>query len=239
MASLPRTYGRRVPLDPTPVPHLAMLFIPLGLLVMLVVIALELIPQARQGLLTAAAKNPLSSEPQARVEQAIVDLSHPYALLSPEVLAWQIDLQRWSGESGLPAALIALVMQIESCGSTSARSPAGAMGLFQVMPFHFSPADNPYEPEINAARGLAYLARAYELSSGAIDKTLAGYNGGHSIINHDPISWPDETQRYVAWGTGLWDEIERGEVKSATLERWLASGGDRLCKQARQDAGGR
>jgi len=152
--------------------------------------------------------------------------------LTPEVRRWSASIEQWSSAYELPPLLVATVMQIESCGDAHAQSPAGARGLFQVMPFHFESGENSYDPEINAHRGLAYLRGAFDLGGGNIGLALAGYNGGHSLIGRDPSLWPEETQRYVGWGTGIWDDLVNGEDSSSTLEAWLDAGGLRLCQAA-------
>jgi soluble lytic murein transglycosylase-like protein len=151
---------------------------------------------------------------------------------TPEVHFWRDEILDWAQEFDLDPNLIALVMQIESCGHPNIQSNAGALGLFQVMPFHFSPDEDPLEPETNAKRGLSYLARSVELSENQVDLTLAGYNGGHGLINHHPSTWPAETQRYVKWGVGILEEIRGGKNSSSTLEAWLAAGGEHLCQKA-------
>lgn len=151
---------------------------------------------------------------------------------SPQVVRWQSSIMQWSGEFDLPPDLISIVMQIESCGHPEARSGAGAMGIFQVMPFHFTADEDPYDPSVNANRGLAYLARGYASSSGDIERTLAGYNGGHSLIDSPSGAWPQETQRYVSWGLGLWEDIRTENYPSPTLERWMEAGGSHLCSAA-------
>jgi soluble lytic murein transglycosylase-like protein len=153
---------------------------------------------------------------------------------TPEVRRWEQSIFRWSTESSLPPALIATVMQIESCGDPRARSHAGAQGLFQVMPFHFQTGEDAGDPDTNALRGLAYLARALELSQGRVDLALAGYNGGLSRISQAPSSWPAETQRYVAWGSAIYAEITEGFPASPALRAWLEAGGARLCRAAAQ-----
>jgi soluble lytic murein transglycosylase-like protein len=157
-------------------------------------------------------------------------------LISPiftkEIQSWGSTIHRWADEYALDPNMIALVMQIESCGDPDAQSSAGAMGLFQVMPFHFSDTEDPMEPDTNARRGLAYLARAFEISGGNPGLAMAGYNGGHSVINWASSLWAEETQRYVYWASGIVKDIERGAKDSDRLEEWLAAGGASLCHQA-------
>ena len=83
-------------------------------------------------------------------------------LFTPEVQYWDISILRWSEISNLDPNLIATVMQIGSCGDEFARSSAGAVGLFQVMPFHFVSTDNPFDPDTNALRGLMYLRHMFD-----------------------------------------------------------------------------
>jgi soluble lytic murein transglycosylase-like protein len=153
------------------------------------------------------------------------------------VQAWAPMIEEWATAYALPPAWIATVMQIESCGHPSIHSRAGAAGLFQVMPFHFSPAEDPLDVSTNAARGLAYLARAFNLASGQPAPTLAGYNGGHGLIGLPPDQWPEETQRYVGWGTGILADVAAGVTPSPTLRAWLDAGGVRLCQQAESALG--
>ncbi len=125
---------------------------------------------------------------------------------------WSSEIEAWSAQYGLPAPLVATVMQIESCGDPRARSGAGAQGLFQVMPFHFAADEAALDPETNARRGLGYLARSLELAGGRVDLALAGYNGGHSRISQAAELWPDETRRYVAWGSAIYADAASGRI---------------------------
>jgi len=154
------------------------------------------------------------------------------ALFTPEVQRWSSEIEAWSAQYDLPAPLVATVMQIESCGDPRARSGAGALGLFQVMPFHFGADEAALDPDTNARRGLGYLARSLELAGGRVDLALAGYNGGHSRISHAAELWPDETRRYVAWGSAIYADAASGHSVSPALEAWLNAGGVRLCRAA-------
>ena len=81
-------------------------------------------------------------------------------IFTAEVQYWSTSILTWAAAAGLDPNLAATVMQIESCGDPLARSRAGAIGLFQVMPYHFAPGEYPYNPDTNALRGLDYLRRS-------------------------------------------------------------------------------
>ncbi len=150
----------------------------------------------------------------------------------PEVQNWRRAIQIWAAAAGLDPNLVATVMQIESCGDPLARSRAGAIGLFQVMPDLFSRGDNPYSPDTNAARGLAYLKRSLEAASGDVRLAMAGYNGGIGVIDRPESSWASETRRYAYWGSGIYAEASNGAKESLRLQEWMAAGGMSLCRQA-------
>jgi len=152
-------------------------------------------------------------------------------LFTPEVQAWEERILVWSERYGLDQNLIATVMQIESCGYIQAHSPAGAMGLFQVMPYHFLDGENPYHPATNAKRGLGYLRRSLEVGKEP-RLAFAGYNGGITGAQSPPQNWPEETHRYVYWATGIYQDAQIGLDRSPRLEEWLASGGAALCQLA-------
>lgn len=158
-------------------------------------------------------------------------------LFTPEVQYWQTDIQRWSQEFDLDPNLIATVMQIESCGHPRAISSAGAMGLFQVMPFHFAPEEDAYNPNTNAYRGMAYLKQALAARSNEVRFGLAGYNAGISGASKPESNWPAETIRYVYWGSGIYADAQAGRSSSDRLNEWLGRGGASLCNQAAQQLG--
>jgi soluble lytic murein transglycosylase-like protein len=153
----------------------------------------------------------------------------------PEVLHWSDAIQRWAAAANVDPNLAAVVMQIESCGDPHARSRSGAMGLFQVMPFHFTVTDRPYDPDTNALRGLAYLSRSLQAAGGDARLALAGYNGGIGVIARAEWTWPAETQRYIRYGAPMYADAQRGDSQSAALDEWYAKYGVSLCRQASQN----
>lgn len=158
-------------------------------------------------------------------------------VFTPEVQHWAPKIIGWANERGLDPDLVATVMQIESCGAPGAVSGSGAQGLFQVMPFHFADDEDMQDPEVNAARGLDYLALGLQRAGGQVGPALAGYNGGHSRIGQDSSLWPGETRRYYYWGTGIYADAASGASESPRLQEWLAAGGASLCSRASQALG--
>jgi hypothetical protein len=158
-------------------------------------------------------------------------------LFTPEVQYWSENIANWSKQTGIDPNLIATVMQIESCGDPRANSSAGAMGLFQVMPYHFRSGEDPYKPTTNALRGLDYLRRALEAQNGVVRFGFAGYNGGITGASRPESQWANETLRYVYWGTGIYEDAIQGKARSDRLDEWLGRGGSSLCNQAAQRLG--
>jgi soluble lytic murein transglycosylase-like protein len=158
-------------------------------------------------------------------------------LFTPEVQFWAKNISRWASEHGVDPNIAATVMQIESCGNPNARSSAGASGLFQVMPFHFLAYENAFDPDINALRGLNYLAKSLESAGGDARLALAGYNGGIGVISRSESSWAAETIRYAYWGSGIYADAQQNANSSARLNEWLAAGGASLCRKARERLG--
>jgi soluble lytic murein transglycosylase-like protein len=153
-------------------------------------------------------------------------------LFTREVQHWADDITRWANASSLDPNLVAVVMQIESCGDPRALSSAGAKGLFQVMPFHFQTGENPYNPETNALRGLNYLANSLNTAHGNVRLALAGYNGGIGVISRGEWTWASETMRYVYFGAPIYEDARAGLASSPKLEEWYQKYGAGLCKQA-------
>jgi hypothetical protein len=155
-------------------------------------------------------------------------------VFTPQVSRWENEILQWASKLNLDPNFVATVMQIESCGDPDAVSPAGAMGLFQVMPYHFAANEDPYAPEINATRGLDYLRASLEKYNGDIGLALAGYNGGINGASRPQSEWAQETIDYKYWGENIYADAATGQESSPVLEEWLAAGGASLCAQAEQ-----
>lgn len=181
-----------------------------------------------------AAIQPMPAQVQTAVALSDGRLS---AVFMPSVQYWVNDIVRWADTHQLDPNMVATVMQIESCGDPAAVSVAGAQGLFQVMPYHFTAGENMTDPDTNAKRGMGFLSELTVMFDGDTGLSLAGYNGGPGNAVKPWEQWPNETQRYFVWGTGIYSEATAEATSSATLQRWLDAGGRSLCQQAENRLG--
>ncbi len=206
----------------------------MGALLALLALRLSFSPELSQGVSPSSRPGDASALPPwplaVSAQRNAPSLS---SIFTPEVQLWSSHLIRWADNFHLDPNLVATVMQIESCGHPRAVSSAGALGLFQVMPFHFSPTDLPFDPDTNARRGLAYLAQAFEYADGNVAHALAGYNGGLGVIGQ-PATWSAQTQRYVYYGTRIYVDAGRNVQTSPALQEWYRNYGRNLCQQARR-----
>ena len=188
--------------------------------------------------------NSRSSNPNLSITtspQLVIQPETSSSGLSPiftrEIQHWGKDIVRWANAASLDPNLAAVVMQIESCGDPQAVSRSGAMGLFQVMPFHFHRGENSYNPDTNALRGLNYLSRSLATGGGNARLALAGYNGGIGVIARGEGTWAAETKRYVYYGAPIYEDARSGATSSPMLDEWYQKYGAGLCQQANRRLG--
>jgi hypothetical protein len=124
---------------------------------------------------------------------------------------WGPYIREASTRFDVPDTWVRSVMRVESGGNEYQNgelitSPAGAMGLMQVMPEtydelrdRYSLGGDPFDPHDNILAGTAYLREMYDIYGSP--GFLAAYNAGPRrlddyLSNNKPL--PDETRRYVA-----------------------------------------
>ncbi|MDC3981763.1 M56 family metallopeptidase [Polyangium jinanense] len=157
--------------------------------------------------------------------------------LPPAILRWESAIAASARKGNVDPEAVAILTLVESGGDPKAKSPAGALGLMQLMPGtavtvakELGIADHADErlldPAYNLDLGASYFgkqfvefgkkdpARAFELSA-------AAYNGGENRVR----AWLDgkaelseETEKYRALTTGMWNE--RHAARSATYDTW-------------------
>lgn len=101
------------------------------------------------------------------------------------------------------------IMMLESGGDPRATSHAGAMGLMQVMPFHFGDGEDGYDPYTNISRGLKVLMDGYR-RWGTWEQAAAAYFG--AIDGNGNITGASDGNatgnQYVAIFTNNWNKIK-------------------------------
>ncbi len=221
--------------SPTAVPQDVLRFMLLMLTVGLVITALVMV---RPQVTSAAPENEVAAEAQPETEApggiaetAVVAAPSVLSpIFTPEVRYWEAKILAWAAEFDLDPNLVATIMQVESCGDATAVSRAGAQGLFQVMPFHFLPGDDPFDPDTNARRGLAYFVARLQQTRGDIGRAFAGYNGGHVAASGSWESWAAETRAYYTYTTGIYADAQAGLSESPALQRWIQNGAGTYCQ---------
>lgn len=90
---------------------------------------------------------------------------------------------RVAGQHKLPAHLVANLIWYESNYRPRSMSQAGALGLMQVMPFHFRKGENWKDPATNINVGCRVLKDYNKRFGGNWHKTLVAYNEGPRAVS--------------------------------------------------------
>ena len=96
--------------------------------------------------------------------------------------------------------LVAAVAEVESNGSQSAVSSAGAIGVMQLMPdTAASLGVDPYDKQQNIEGGAKYLRQMLDTFGGDVKKAVAAYNAGPGAVrDYGGVPPYKETQNYVS-----------------------------------------
>lgn len=103
--------------------------------------------------------------------------------------------------AGVDPRLLSALAWTESGFDPSARSPAGAVGLVQLMPRTAQGlgVDDPTDPAQSLSGGARYLRQQLDAFAGRADLALAAYNAGPTAVRRAGGLPPyAETQHYVA-----------------------------------------
>ena len=111
---------------------------------------------------------------------------------------------------GIPPAFAAAIAQIESNYDSCAVSHMNAQGIMQLIPNTAAELNvsDPYDPVQGVQGGVAYLAKAYQLTRGDLSLSAAYYNAGPKALRLAPHQWPRETQNYIRKLVRIWPKFQ-------------------------------
>jgi hypothetical protein len=188
------------------------------------------------------------AQAQAQPEQGI-ELSW----LPASVARWREAIIAAARKHRVDPELVAIVALVESGGNPGIVSPAGAVGLMQIMPgtgagiaqqlgIAAHDTSRLYDPAYNLDFGAYYLSQQLKSFGKAVDPdwqqsvemAAVAYNGGPGAAQRlsSGGSIAAETRSYQRWVGGLWRE--RRHAEPPTLSAWLAAGGRNLVARAEQ-----
>jgi soluble lytic murein transglycosylase-like protein len=109
-------------------------------------------------------------------------------------------VERAAASNALSPNLLRAVIRRESAFQPCAISPAGALGLMQLMPSTaaFLGVDDPFDPAQNIAAGSRFLRQLLDRFDGDLSLALGAYNAGPTRVQAaGAIPEIPETQSYV------------------------------------------
>jgi soluble lytic murein transglycosylase-like protein len=129
------------------------------------------------------------------------------------------EIDAAAARNGVDPALLRGLIRQESNFDPNATSPAGALGLCQLMPATAAGlgVTNPRDPVQNIEGGAKYLKQQLDRFGGDVSKALAAYNAGPGAVQkYDGVPPYAETQAYVQRVTGYANEYRQAASGATT-----------------------
>lgn len=155
--------------------------------------------------LAGFAAAPAALQPAARLAPAAA------ATLPSRAATWLGPIEDAARRHGVDPRLLTALVWTESAFRVDAVSPAGAIGLGQLMPGTAAGMGvDPHDPLQNLDGAATYLATQLR-NFGSVDLALAAYNAGPGRVQRaGGIPEIAETQAYVRIVTDRYDSLTRG-----------------------------
>ncbi|MCX7969942.1 MAG: lytic transglycosylase domain-containing protein [Negativicutes bacterium] len=120
------------------------------------------------------------------------------------------EVRRTAVRYGVDPNLAVALAENESGFDATALSPAGAMGIMQLMPGTAAAlgVTDAYDPGQNIDGGIRYLKQQLQRFNGDVAKALAAYNAGPAAVErYGGVPPFPETQNYVANILARWRSL--------------------------------
>lgn len=119
---------------------------------------------------------------------------------------------------GVDPGIVKAIIHQESKFISTARSPAGARGLMQLMPDTAKAmgVTDPFNPDNNIMGGTKYISKMLKLRNGDLRLALASYNAGPGNVDkYGDVPPFRETREYVVNVTRYYNNLYKGGLNSA------------------------
>lgn len=166
-------------------------------------------------------------------EEAFVPPENPAAIHSVTTINPALRAQfapliaKVAQEVGIDVSLMHAVITVESGYNPQAKSPAGAIGLMQLMPGTAERygVRNIWDPQENLIGGARYLRFLLSLFPNKLDLVLAAYNAGEGAVQQAGMKIPPyaETKAYVPAVLGHYERYRAAVQPAGTTPAPAAS----------------
>ncbi len=175
---------------------------------------------------------PGQTRPVKNKKKDLQQKKRTYSVKAKEKIDLHSLIKTAARDAGIPASLLALVIDMESAGNPCAVSKAGAKGLCQLMPATWKAlgVKDPFDPVQNVRAGAKLLRQLLDATGGRLLEMASSYNAGPRTLKKAWVEFPQETRNYLKIMVSKYPLYARGGWKSR-LPRYIPRASKYFCSQ--------